>query len=123
MESVGPLQIRVLHHLWNEGPSTVHDVHVLLNQHNLTTGGRQLAYTTVLTVMRNLVRRKILSQMPIGRAHRFAPLIERNDYQLGILRQTRKELFGGCGKALLRILAEDDQLDASLRERLREVVS
>ena len=121
MEAVGPLQIRVLHHLWDEGPSTVHDVHQVLNLRNLETGGRQLAYTTVLTVMRNLVRRKILSQMPVGRAHRFAPLVGREEYQLGMLRQARTELFGGDGRALLRLLAHDEELDASLRERLREV--
>ena len=122
MEPVGPLQIRVLHHLWNEGPSTVHDIHLMLNKQNLAIGSRQLAYTTVLTVMRNLVRRNILSQAPIGRAHRFTVLIERDAYQLGMLRQTRSELFCGCSKSLIRTLAEDDQLDASLRERLRQVV-
>lgn len=123
MEAVGPLQIRVLHHLWNEGPCTVHDVHVVLNLRNLETASRQLAYTTVLTVMRNLVRRKILSQLREGRAHLFAPLIEREHYQLGILRRARAELFGGDGAALLRLMADDDQLDASLRERLRQVTA
>ena len=118
MEAVGPLQIRVLHHLWNAGPSTVHEVHAVLNRSNQESGSRQLAYTTVLTVMRNLVRRKILSQVPIGRAHRFAPLVERGEYQLGMLRQMRHEIFGGDCHQLLRSMAADEELDPSLRERL-----
>jgi len=122
MEAVGPLQIRVLHHLWNEGPSTVNDVHVVLNAHSDRTGGRQLAYTTVLTVMRNLVRRKILSQTPVGRAHRFTPLVERAAYQQAILKQTRNELFAGDTKALIASLVHDEQIDGELRERLKSVL-
>lgn len=122
MEAVGPLQIRVLHHLWTEGPSTVADVHVVLNEHSGRTGGRQLAYTTVLTVMRNLVRRKILSQTPVGRAHRFSPLIEKAAYQHAILNQTRSDLFAGDTRALIATLAADEQVEVVLRERLKSVL-
>lgn len=122
MEAVGPLQIRVLHHLWSVGPSTVSDVHAVLNTQSQQQGGRQLAYTTVLTVMRNLVRRKILAQTPVGRAHRFTALIEREAYQQAMLRQARSDLFAGDTRALLRSLAADDQLEADLREQLKTIL-
>ena len=51
MELIGPLQVRVMHHIWSHGPSTVHDVHDALMSDPLA---KRLAYTTVLTVMRNL---------------------------------------------------------------------
>ncbi len=118
MEAVGPLQIRVLHHLWSHGPGTVGDVHSVLNAESERTGGRQLAYTTVLTVMRNLVRRSILDQAPVGRAHRFTPLITKTEYQQAMMRQACIDLFGGDPRELVRSLTDDEQLAVDLRERL-----
>lgn len=70
MEAIGDLQLRVMHVLWKDGAQSVHHVHGKLNGQ---PGVKQLAYTTVLTVMRNLARRKIVSQTANGRAHLFTP--------------------------------------------------
>ena len=43
-----------MHHIWSHGPSTVHDVHVALNTH--PNSPKQLAYTTLLTVLRSLAK-------------------------------------------------------------------
>ena len=118
MEAVGPLQIRVLHHLWTHGPSTVNAVHEALNAHNTLNGTRAMAYTTVLTVMRNLVRRKILAQVRGTRAHYFQPLVERDAYQQGMLRQARHELFHGDTRALLSCLAQDEEVEPHIRDQL-----
>jgi predicted transcriptional regulator len=118
MEAIGPLQVRVMHYIWKHGPSTVHDVHTALNGQS---GGKQLAYTTILTVMRNLARRKFLSQAADGRAHRFSPLIDERTYKLGMVRQIRKDLFAGEVDILLSYIAQDDEVDEGKRARLREL--
>jgi predicted transcriptional regulator len=117
MDAIGPLQVRVMHYIWKHGPSTVHDVHGALNA---DASGKQLAYTTILTVMRNLARRKFLSQSADGRAHRFSPLIDERTYKLGIVRQIRKELFAGDVGTMLSYIALDDEIDASKRAKLRD---
>ena len=118
MDAVGPLQIRVLHYLWDHGPSPVLAIHHSLNTENSAKSLKPMAYTTVLTVMRNLVRRKILAQVKGGRAHRFEPLVQRHEYQRRMLHQTCQELFAGNTRALLGCLAQVDDLDPNLRERL-----
>ncbi len=118
MEAIGPLQVRVMHYIWKHGPSTVHDVHTSLNAH---TTGKQLAYTTILTVMRNLARRKFLSQAADGRAHRFTPLIDEKTYKLGMVRQLRKDLFAGDIGIMLSFLALDDEIEESKRAKLRDL--
>lgn len=120
MEAIGPLQVRVMHFIWKHGPSTVHDVHSALNGQ---PGGKQLAYTTILTVMRNLARRKFLSQAADGRAHRFSPLIDERTYKLGIIRQMRHDLFASEAKVLVSYLAQDDEIDDSMRARLKDLAS
>ena len=118
MDAVGPLQIRVLHYLWDHGPSSVLAVHHSLNSENTSQALKPMAYTTVLTVMRNLVRRRILAQIKDGRAHRFEPLIQRHEYQRTILRQVCRDLFTGDTRALLACLAQDDAIEPALRARL-----
>jgi BlaI family penicillinase repressor len=119
METIGPLQLRVMHFLWRRGPATVH---VVLDHINQTSGGAPLAYTTVLTVMRNLSRRHFLSQQPQGRSHLFTPLIDETSYKQGMLRQLRKDLFNGEVGGLLRFLSEDDEIEASAREHIAQTI-
>ncbi len=118
MEAIGPLQVRVMHYIWKHGPSTVHDVHTALNGQ---PGGKQLAYTTILTVMRNLARRKFLSQAADGRAHRFSPLIDERTYKVGIVRQMRKDLFNNDVGILLSYLALDDEIDEAKRAKIKDL--
>lgn len=118
METIGPLQLRVMHFLWSQGPATVNTVQEHINQHATI---RPLAYTTILTVMRNLARRGFLSQTPQRRSHLFAPLIDERSYKLGMLRQMRHDLFAGQAEGLLAYLAQDDEVEIGLRERIQHM--
>lgn len=115
MEAIGPLQLRVMHYIWQNGPSTVHSVHDSLNGE---PGAQKLAYTTILTVMRNLARRKILNQKASGRSHIFEPLVDEDTYKMGILRGVRKELFGGDIHRLISYLSRDEEIDEQVRHAL-----
>lgn len=92
MDVIGPLQLRVMRHIWQQGSATVHDVHKALNGQ---VGVQQLAYTTILTVMRNLAKRRFLSQEHGGRSHVFRPLVNRKEYQERVLRQVLHDLYDG----------------------------
>ena len=108
-----------MRHIWANGPATVHEVHDDLNAQ--PNAPKQLAYTTVLTVMRSVVKRAFLDQKPEGRAHRFAPLITAAAYELAMVRQMRVELFGGdVGRMMMRI-GEDEEIEARTRARIQEL--
>ncbi|MFN5737420.1 MAG: BlaI/MecI/CopY family transcriptional regulator [Akkermansiaceae bacterium] len=57
------LELQALSVLWHEGPSTVSLVHESLPD------GRERAYTTVLSVMQSLERKKLVRRIRSGRAH------------------------------------------------------
>ena len=99
MDMIGPLQLRCMHYIWKAGPSTVHQVHDALCKEK---GAPKLAYTTILTVMRNLARRKILDQKPNGRSHIFVPLVDEKTYTSQVLAFVRDSYFGGDSKAMVR---------------------
>jgi predicted transcriptional regulator len=57
------LELQALSVLWYEGPSTVNGVHANL------ADGKERAYTTVLSVMQSLERKKLVRRVRSGRAH------------------------------------------------------
>ncbi|MFW5829547.1 MAG: BlaI/MecI/CopY family transcriptional regulator [Planctomycetota bacterium] len=101
MDIIGSLQLRVMHHIWKHGPSTVHQVHDALNSQ---TDAQQLAYTTILTVMRNLAKREILDQKRTGRSHVFEPLVTEEDYKRGLLRHICQSFFAGDHEHMIGLL-------------------
>ncbi|MCB0933923.1 MAG: BlaI/MecI/CopY family transcriptional regulator [Mycobacterium sp.] len=65
---LGELERAVMDHLWASAePQTVRQVHeALLSQ-------RELAYTTVMTVLQRLARKNLVEQIRDDRAHQYAP--------------------------------------------------
>ena len=116
MELIGPLQVKVMHHIWQRGPSTVHDVH---DELMADPAEKRLAYTTILTVMRNLARRGFLDQTPDGRAHRFSAKINEGIYKRELLHHVRTEVFRGDLRAMIDAVAADESLDQSQRDSLK----
>ncbi|MBA3707935.1 MAG: BlaI/MecI/CopY family transcriptional regulator [Planctomycetes bacterium] len=102
VEQVGPLQLRVMHFIWKHGPSTVQSV---MNALNAEPNSRPLAYTTFLTVMRNLARRNLLEQKKTAqRSHMFSPTVGEDDYKSAFIRQVFRDYFNNDAGQLWRYL-------------------
>ncbi len=119
MELIGPLQVKVMHHIWSRGPSTVHDVH---DELMADPQAKRLAYTTILTVMRNLARRGFLDQLADGRAHRFSAKVDEGTYKRELLHMVRTEVFRGDLKSLLDAVASDADLSPEQQAQVRGVI-
>jgi predicted transcriptional regulator len=82
MRGFGELEAVIMERLWShDGPATVREVLTQLRMQ------REIAYTTVLTVMDNLWKKGWLRREPAGRAHRFAPVLTREQYGAQVMRQ------------------------------------
>lgn len=107
---LGDLEAAVMDLLWGrEEWLSVRDVLDAL------TGERQLAYTTVMTVLDNLHRKGLLTRTQHGRAYRYRPARGRADFAADLVATA---LEGNNDKAavLLRFV---EQLDAREVARLR----
>lgn len=112
MDIIGPLQLRVMKYIWKNGPSTVHAVHEALNAEK---DAPTLAYTTILTVMRNLAKRNILEQTPQGRSHLFSPLLSDNEYRAHVLLSLRNDLFAGKTKTMVDFIEQSAEFKRGRR--------
>ena len=107
VEQIGPLQLRVMHYIWKNGPSTVQTVMTALNSEQAT---RSLAYTTFLTVMRNLARRNLLEQKKTAqRSHMFSAAVSEDDYKTAFIKQVFKDYFNNDLDALLKYVSKAPQ--------------
>lgn len=77
---LGELERAVMDHLWSEPePQTVRHVHEALSSH------RDLAYTTIMTVLQRLAKKNLVIQHRDDRAHRYAPTHGRDELVAGLM--------------------------------------
>lgn len=100
--------------LWELGPSTVAEVREHLSD--------KLAYTTVLTILRNLECKAYVTHDEEGRAHRYSALIERDRAQLSALQALTQKLFKGSTELLMTRLVKDRKLSRPEIERIRRLL-
>lgn len=101
--------------LWELGPSTVAEVRAVLKD--------EPAYTTVLTILRNLEGKGYVGPSKDGRAHRYAPLIARDAARRSALHDLSAKFFKGSTEMLLTHLVADQKLSDAEIKRIRALLN
>ena len=116
MRGFGDLEAVIMDRLWSwDRPATVREVV------NDLHGYREIAYTTVMTVMDNLYRKGALTREKDGRAWRYAPVRTRDEHAAELLYSVLDEA-GDRSAALMRFVgrmrpSEVDAIRRALAER------
>lgn len=106
----------IMDFLWDHGAATVAEVREGLDA--------DLAYTTVLTILRNLEVKGVVRREAEGRAHRYFPVVERETARESAVRRLIDRFFAGSPESLLTHLVDgqhvsEEELQA-LRQRIDE---
>lgn len=118
----GDLEADIMELVWRRGPVTVGDVWQVLRKE------RDLAYTTVKTVMGRLADKGYLKRRMKDRAYTYEPTMERDEFLRSVSEEVLEGLFVDFGepirahlvKALKgRDLREIERLEALIREEKR----
>ncbi|SDD45251.1 Predicted transcriptional regulator [Rhodococcus tukisamuensis] len=81
-------------HLWSSTePQTVRQVHEAL------AARRELAYTTVMTVLQRLAKKHLVTQQRDDRAHRYAPVHGRDELVASLMVDALKQADESQGRA------------------------
>jgi predicted transcriptional regulator len=113
--SLGPLEKEILNIVWELGCATVKDVHDRI----LTDPNRELAYTSVTTVLRRLTQKGWLSCEKQGRAFCWKPLVSRQEAQV-LLAHDQLNRFLAVGNPDV-VAAFADSLDAASLEQIEAI--
>jgi|SRR5436309_2727142 predicted transcriptional regulator len=114
---LGPLEERLLEALWARGNATVREL--------IDEPCQDLAYTTVMTTLDRLFKKKLLSREAEGRAFRYKPMVTREQLHRDAAGEALRQLLNASptGALPLSYLVEIvSERDAELLDDLREVV-
>jgi len=112
---LGDRELDIMGVLWDLGSGTVAEVRGKLPV--------DLAYTTVLTILRNLEAKELVSHTAEGKAHRYFPRVARTVARRTALTRILDKLFHGSPEQLIAQLVEDEKLSARELKRLRALLS
>lgn len=107
-------ELDVMAVLWERGDATVAEVREHLPD--------DLAYTTVLTVLRTLEEKGHVGHREEGKAYRYHPLVERQAAGRSALRRLTRKLFRGSPELLLTQLVSDRGLSEEELRRIRTLL-
>lgn len=93
-----PLELECLKVLWRLGPANVKDVREALEPN------RELAYTTVMTILERLVRRGCVSRIKSGRSFVYSATLTRDCVQRQAIRDLVEAFFEGSEDSLRHYL-------------------
>ena len=118
---LGDLERAVMDHLWaSHEPQTVRQVHEAL------AAERDLAYTTIMTVLQRLAKKNLVVQHRDDRAHRYAPTHGRDELGAGLMVDALHQAAdsGGREAALVHFVERVGADEAAaLRRALAELES
>ena len=107
-------ELDVMAVLWERGPSTVAEARSALED--------DLAYTTVLTVLRTLEDKGYVGHAEEGRAYRYHALVAREAAGRSALGRMLGKLFGGSPELLLTQLVRERGVDTDELARMRALL-
>lgn len=100
--------------LWQQGPSTVAESREGI--------GDDLAYTTVLTMLRTLEAKGYVRHSTEGKAHRYEAAVARDLAQRSALKSLARKLFKGSTELLVTHLVADEKLSDAEIKRLKRLL-
>lgn len=113
----GGLEAEVMEVLWRRSQATVGEVLEELRRH------REIAYTTVKTVMGRLAKKGYLTKQGGEKAHIFEPTRSREQFLQEVGREVLEALFTEFGEPVLIYLVEvAKEQDEALLDRLQALI-
>ena len=102
--------------VWRKEKATVRDVYEALR------ATRQIAYTTVMTMMRILEEKGYLKKTASDRAHVYRPAKPRQQVVGAMVRDFLDRVFDGASDGLLLHLARDNKLTEKQRKIVKQLL-
>ena len=110
------LELEILKILWRDGPGAVRAVRDALAEH------RDLAYTSVMTVMNIMTAKGYLKRAKQGGSYVYRPRVSEQATTRRMLGDLVDRAFDGSAMAVMLNLLETSDIDAEELKRLRALI-
>lgn len=110
------LELEVMHVVWQLGGGTVRQVYEVLLER------RQIAYTTVMTMMNILEEKEYLQRRKQGRAYVYEPIQPKGEVISFMVDDFVSRVFGGSARPLVAGLVKDKRLSRRDLEEIARLI-
>ena len=111
------LQLAIMRILWQKEEATVADVRDLLAQE-----GRDLAYTTVATMLAKMERKGQVAHRALGKAFLYHPVLRQEQVSRSMVADLAQRLFGGDVTLMVSHLLDGCELSSGELARLKALI-
>lgn len=111
------VELELMNAIWNLGECTVKDVQEALPK------SRELAYTSVATMMKILEQKGALKSEKKDRAHTYEPLVSRAEYEGISLEHLKTNVFGGNPTSMVMRLLDNSDLSQKEIQTIRGLLN
>ena len=116
-QTLTDLEADVMQVVWQKGQVTVRDVYETLRS------TRDLAYTTIMTVLSTLAKKGIVEYFQEGRAYIYRPKISQKEAAQRSVTKVLQKFFDGSPRALVAHLIDADAISQDEFESLRQLLN
>ena len=109
-------ELEILGILWGEGPSTVREVHSILEKQ------RPTGYTTALKTMQIMAEKGLVERDESQRTHVYSAKLDRAQAQKSFVSDMLDSVFGGSPKSLVMRALESDDVTAEDVAEIRKAI-
>lgn len=101
---LGETEMEVLNHVWDMGEATVKQVRKQILKK------REVAYTTIMTVMKNLAEKGYLKYRKDGVTYVYSPAQEPESVRSNLIKDLMTKVFKGSPKEMVQALVNSEDL-------------
>ncbi|PKD45032.1 BlaI/MecI/CopY family transcriptional regulator [Rhodohalobacter barkolensis] len=113
---LGETEMEILHHVWELEEASVADVRERMLEY------REVAYTTVMTIMKNLADKKFLKYRKEGLSYIYSAAINPDEVRGNLVHEIVDKVFKGSTKDLVQALVNKENLTAKEREEIKNLI-
>lgn len=94
-KTLGPLESEIMDVVWDQGATTVSAVHKALR------GKKDIAYTTVMTTMSRMAKKRLLTQDKSATSYVYAPALDKGNFENYVVKSVIRGLFEDYGDSVV----------------------
>jgi BlaI family transcriptional regulator, penicillinase repressor len=114
---LGETEMEILQHVWDLGEASVSDVHQRILAY------RKVAYTTIMTVMKNLSNKGLLSYEQRGVSYIYKAERTAEEVRQNLVQRLVSKAFAGSPAALVQTLVRSELLSEEERQEIRQLIA
>lgn len=116
LDPLGETEMEILNIVWDLGEASVSDVRERILEY------REIAYTTVMTIMKNLADKEYLKYRKEGLSYIYSAAVKPDQVRYSLIDRLVDKVFKGSPTDLVQTLVKNENLSEQERREIKKMI-